>query len=245
MPRTSANHAEHRDCAALTEAAHAEVLSALHAIGNPQRGEAIRIDRGSALQHLGIGFPALRQRVLRPGFSFSRAPLEEQLRIWNLLWRHSPVADVLFAAIEHFAPLARHRSGPPLALWQTVQHWPARVDNWCHSDALSGLVSRCLQWHTAQVLPTLQAWGTEPGLWYRRLSLTALVHYSGKNAVFLPSEVMRPLLAAQVADHREPVALALGWVLRELGRADPPARQAFLAEHAPQMAAAARRRALA
>jgi 3-methyladenine DNA glycosylase AlkD len=223
--------------------AHAEVLAALQAIGNPRRGEAVRIDRGSALQHLGIGFPALRQRVLRPGFSFSKAPLAEQLQTWHALWQHSQVGDVLFAAIEHFAPLARSPAGPPLALWQTLQHWPARVDNWCHSDALSGLVSRCLFWHRPQVLPTLQAWGQQPGLWHRRLSLTSLVHYSGKNAVFLPAGEMLPLLAAQVGDHREPVALALGWALRELGRVHPEALNAFLAEHGPQMAAAARRRA--
>ena len=55
-------HAQHHD----------EVLAALAAIGNPRRGEAIRLDRGSELQYLGIGFPALRARV-KQGFSFSPA----------------------------------------------------------------------------------------------------------------------------------------------------------------------------
>ncbi len=49
------------------EARHTEVVEALRAIGDPVLGEAIRIDRGSQLEHLGIRFPDLRRRV-KQGF---------------------------------------------------------------------------------------------------------------------------------------------------------------------------------
>ena len=220
---------------------HDEVVAALLAIGNPQRGEAIRLDRGSNLQHLGIGFPALRARV-KHGFSFSSLPEGEVLAIWDALWRSSPYGDVLFAALEYLAPIVRKRVPP--ALWPTVRHWSERVDNWCHSDALSAIYSRVLEAHFEAVYPQLQAWNAAPSEWLRRLSVTSLIHYSGKNAVFLPPRQMLPLVENCVADHRRHVELAVGWVLRELGHAHPDEVAAFLERHAGGMSSRAYARAV-
>jgi 3-methyladenine DNA glycosylase AlkD len=220
---------------------HAEVVAALQAIGNARRGEAIRLDRASDLQYLGIGFPALRARV-KQGFSFSGLPQAEVLAIWDALWRSSPYGDVLFAALEYVAPIVRKRVPP--TLWPTVRHWSERVDNWCHSDALSGLYSRVLEAHFEAVYPQLQAWNDSPSEWLRRLSLTSLIHYSGKNAVFLAPEQMLPLVANCVADHRKFVELAVGWVLRELGHVHPDPVTAFLERHAASMSSRAYARAI-
>jgi 3-methyladenine DNA glycosylase AlkD len=224
---------------------HAEVLAALRAIGNPQRGAAIQRDRGSSLVHLGIGFPALRARV-KAGFSFSRQPLAQQLAIWDTMWHQAEVGDVLFAALAWLEPRVRDvRRGPPdAALWPVVRHWHSRVDNWCHADMLAGVISRLLQARPDEVLPQLQAWNRAEGLWQRRLSLTSLIHYSGKNAVFLPPATMLPLLQNTVADARAPVQLALGWVLRELGRVQPAVAEAFVRDHAAHMGAQALARAV-
>ena len=220
---------------------HDEVVAALVAIGNPQRGEAIRLDRGSYMQHLGIGFPALRARV-KQGFSFSRLPEAEVLAIWDALWRTSPYGDVLFAALETLAPIVRKRVPP--ALWPTVRPWSERVDNWCHSDALSAIYSRVLEAHFEAVYPQLQAWNASPSEWLRRISLTSLIHYSGKNAVFLSPEQMLPLVANCVADHRKYVELAVGWVLRELGHVHPDEVSAFLERHVAGMSSRAYTRAI-
>jgi 3-methyladenine DNA glycosylase AlkD len=222
------------------EAAHGEVLAALQAIGNPRRGEAVQRDRGSALQHLGIGFPALRARV-KQGFSFSKRPADEVLAVWDVLWQRSPVGDVLFAALAHYEPVVRKQVPP--ALWPVLRGWHARVDNWCHADMLAGLYSRMLAARFDEVYPQLQAWNAEPGEWQRRLSITSLVHYTGKNAVFLASDAMLPLLAACADDPRPAVQMALGWVLRELGRAHPREVAAFLQQHGARMSAKARARA--
>ncbi len=220
---------------------HDEVLVGLAAIGNPRRGEAIRLDRGSELQYLGIGFPALRARV-KQGFSFSNQPEAEVLAIWDALWHSSPYGDVLFAALEALAPVV-HKRVPP-ALWPTVRHWSERVDNWCHSDALSGLYSRVLEAQFDAVYPQLQAWNAAPSEWLRRISLTSLIHYSGKNAVFLAPAQMLPLVANCVTDHRKYVELAVGWVLRELGHVHRDAATAFLERHAASMSARAYARAV-
>ena len=224
-------HAQHHD----------EVVAALVAIGNPRRGEAIRLDRGSELQYLGTGFPALRARV-KQGFSFSNLPDAEALAIWDALWRSSPYGDVLFAALEALAPIVRKRVPP--ALWSTVRHWSDRVDNWCHSDALSGIYSRVVEAQFEAVYPQLQAWNASPSEWLRRISLTSLIHYSGKNAVFLAPEQMLPLVENCVADQRKYVELAVGWVLRELGHVHPDEVTAFLERRAASMGSRAFARAI-
>jgi 3-methyladenine DNA glycosylase AlkD len=220
---------------------HDEVVAALKAIGNPARGAAIAADRGSKLQYLGIGFPALRARV-KQGFSFTSLPPAQVLEIWDALWKHSPCGDVLFAALEYYAPVLRKQVA--LQFWPVARHWVTRVDNWCHSDALSGLYSRVLEAQFDDVHPQLVVWNASEQEWLRRISLTSLIHYSGKNAVFLTPEQMLPLAANCVADHRRYVALALGWVLRELGHTQPRAVDAFLHEHAARMSTPAYTRAI-
>ncbi len=225
-------------------AEHDEVAAALMAIGDPARGEAIQLDRGSALQHLGIGFPTLRSRV-KAGFSFSRSPPAEVLNIWDTLWRTSPYGDVLFAALAYVEPIVKRSQTPPALVWPVVCGWAARIDNWCHSDMLSGIYSRLLEADFEAVYPQLQAWNAAAqSEWSRRLSLTSLIHYSGKNAVFLPPERTLPLVENCIADRRKHVEMAVGWVLRESMRAYPERIARFLDEHAAAMSARAFARAI-
>lgn len=223
------------------EHAHQEVFAALAPLGRPQRGEAVRLDRGSQMVHLGVPTPELRARV-RQGFSFDRLPIEARIALWDAIWQRTEVADVQLAALAHCTALARRQ--PPPGLWERVRHWPSRIDNWCTSDALSLLLARLLQARPDAVYPQLQRWNAAQELWPRRLSITSLVHGWGTHAMFLPPESMRPLLANCVADHRHYIELALGWVLRELGRAEPAAADAFLIEHGAAMGAKAWSRAL-
>jgi 3-methyladenine DNA glycosylase AlkD len=220
---------------------HDEVLGALQAIGNPRLGAAIQRDRGSRLTHLGIGFPALRARV-KQGFSFTALPEARVLRIWDALWRRSPYGDVLFAALVYVDAIVRKRIAPEV--WPLVRGWSRRVDNWCHSDMLAGIYSRILEADFDQVYPQLQTWNVSRSEWLRRLSLTSLIHYTGKNAVFLPAQRMLPLVANCVDDHRPSVALAVGWILREAGRTYPDATDTFLERHAVAMSSSAFMRAL-
>jgi 3-methyladenine DNA glycosylase AlkD len=220
---------------------HDEVAHALIAIGDPELGEAVRKDRGSQLVHLGIRFPELRRRVER-GFSFYDLPEERVLEIWDALWWRSPYGDVLFAALEYYAPIVRKRVPP--GLWPVIRRWSDRVDNWCHSDLLSGIYSRVLERYPAEVHPQIQAWNAAEGEWLRRISIVSLVHYSGKNAVFLPPDKVLPLVTNCLGDHRHYVQTAVGWVLREMGRAYPDELSEYLSTHASAMSAPAFSRAI-
>jgi 3-methyladenine DNA glycosylase AlkD len=220
---------------------HREVVQALSAIGDPEFGERIRKDRGSQLEHLGIRFPELRRRV-KQGFSFYALPEEQVLEVWDALWRSSPYGDVLFAALEYYAPIARRHVSP--MLWPVVRHWADRVDNWCHSDLLSGLYSRILETYPNEVFPQIRVWNAADREWLRRISIVSLVHYSGRNAVFLPPDEVLPLVSSCVGDARHSVQAAVGWVLREMGHVYPEEVTGFLETHAAAMSAFAFSRAI-
>lgn len=206
-----------------------------------QLGEAIRKDRGSELEHLGIRFPALRKRV-KQGFSFYDPPEGQVLEVWDALWRSSPYGDVLFAALEYHTPIVRRHVSP--GVWPVVRHWSDRVDNWCHSDLLSGLYSRVLQRYPDDVFPQIHTWNTAEGEWLRRISVISLVHYSGQNAVFLPPKEVLPLVSNCLGDARHYVQTAVGWVLREMGQVYPDEIAGYLETHASAMSAPAFSRAI-
>jgi 3-methyladenine DNA glycosylase AlkD len=216
-------------------------VTALRKLGDPRLGAAVAKDRGSSIEHLGIRFPALRKRV-EEGFSFYDLETDEVLAVWDRLWRTSPFGDVLFAALEYYAPLVRKQVSP--ALWPVVRHWHKRVDNWCHCDGLSSLYSWILASHPDEVYPQLVAWNRAEDQWPRRISLVSLIHYSGKNAVFVPVDRALPLVTACLRDEREYLQSALGWVLREMGRAYPDAVRTYIEEHITDISAVALRRAI-
>ena len=186
------------------------------------------------MKHLGIRFPALRKRV-KEGFSFYDLPADKVLAIWDRLWRTSEYGDVLFAALEYYAPIVRKEVSP--ALWPVVRKWPARVDNWCHSDGLSSMYSWILASDPGAVYPQLVKWNRAEGVWLRRISLVSLIHYTGKNAVFVPLDRVLPLVTTCLTDEREDVQKAVGWVLREVGNAYPDEVSAYIEEHIATMSA--------
>ena len=220
---------------------HLEVVETLTAIGNPALGNAIQLDRGSQLKHLGIRFPELRRKV-KEGFSFYKLPEEQVLEVWDALWQTSPYGDVLFAALEFYAPIVKKKVSP--TLWPVVRQWRERVDNWCHSDGLSAIYSRILESYPREVYPQLISWNRSESEWLRRISLVSLIHYSGKNAVFLSPEKVLPLVSNCLDDHRYYVQTAVGWVLREMSLVYGKEIINYLGTHAEQISTPAFSRAV-
>ncbi len=220
---------------------HDEVLHALQALGKPSFGRHMAKDRGSALNYVGIRVPALRRRV-REGFSFYDLDPETVLAVWDDLWMGSDWGDVLFAAQEYYGPIVRKRVDE--AYWPVMKRWIDRVDNWCHSDGLSGTYSRLLEADPASVMPVLERWNKDEALWPRRVSIVSLIHYSGKNAVFLTPDEVLPMVDRCVEDRRQPMQKAVGWVLREMWRAYPGEIQTYLETNAARIAPSAFTRAI-
>lgn len=220
---------------------HREVIEALTLLGNSERGKAVQKDRGSQLTHLGITFPILRRRV-KQGFSFYQLPEEQVLEVWDFLWKTSPYGDVLFAALEFYTPVVRKKVSTNF--WIVVRQWTKRVDNWCHSDGLSAIYSRILESNFADTYPQIESWNQANDEWLRRISLVSLIHYSGKNAVFLPLNKVLPLVSNCVEDQRYYVQTAVGWVLREMAHVYNDEIIKFLETHSYKMGSQAFSRAI-
>ncbi len=207
---------------------HDEVVAALSELGSKELGAAIQKDRRSQLTYLGVRIPVLRSRI-KHGFSFTDRPNNEVLLIWDVLWHNSPYGDVLFAAIEHLLPIVRKQSNTEM--WLVSRLWADRLDNWCHCDALCGIYSHLLEQQFEDVYPMLVVWNGKDSLWHRRASLVSLVHYTGKNAVFLPPEKVLPLVFNCLGDSRHYIQTAVGWVLREMGHVYPSEIVRFVEKH--------------
>jgi len=180
---------------------------------------------------------------LRAGFSFTSDPREEVLATWNELWFNSPYGDVLLAALVYYGLVVRKSVGADL--WPIVSRWPARVDNWCHADMLSAVYSRIIEAYPAETLPQIADWSRADGEWLRRVAVVSLVHYSGKNAVFLTPQQVLPVVGNCVDDHRHSVQQAVGWVLREMGRVHRAELTDFIEVHAARIGSRAFARAIA
>jgi 3-methyladenine DNA glycosylase AlkD len=227
---------------------HEETLKALQDASPHQddaarraRSENAARERGSSLEYVGLRWP-VRRKVVARGFSFYALPEDEILAVWDALWRTSPNGDVLFAALDYYRPLVRKRASEEL--WPVAREWIGRVDNWAHADELSSLYSWILAAHPEEVYPQLTRWNESNDLWPRRISLVSLIHYSGKNAIFLPPERMLPLISNCIADHRYYVELGVGWVLRELAHVYPEEVTAYLEAHSAAMSTRAFARAI-
>lgn len=220
---------------------HDEVLDALQSLGNPRLGRHMAKDRSSSLKYVGIRVPALRRRV-RQGFSFYDLDQATVLAVWDDLWMGSEWGDVLFAAQEYYGPILRKHVDD--ARWPVMKRWIDRVDNWCHADGLSGTYSRLLEADPETVMPVLKRWNVAEDLWPRRVSIVSLIHYTGKNAVFLAPDEVLPMVDHCVEDRRQPMQKAVGWVLREMWRAYPEEIESYLTGNAGRIAPSAFTRAI-
>lgn len=65
--------------------------------------------------------------------------------------------------------------------------------------------------------PQLETWNASESEWLRRISIVSLIHYNGKNAVFMTLDKVLPLVSNCLEDDRHYVQKAVGWELREMG----------------------------
>jgi 3-methyladenine DNA glycosylase AlkD len=113
-----------------------------------------------------------------------------------------------------------------------------------HCDGLSALYSRLLEAYPKDVYPQLVAWNDAGEEWLRRISLVSLIHYTGKNSVFLPLGKVLPFISNCLDDQRYYVQTAVGWVLREMGNVYDSEVTKYLETHAVRISAQAFSRAI-
>jgi 3-methyladenine DNA glycosylase AlkD len=213
-----------------------EVLVKLQPLGDHARSEQAQNDKKSQLQFLAIRVPQLR-KITQTGFSFSDESEETILAIWNYIWHTSPYFEVMSVASMYYE---LQKSQIPFFTWSTLVHWQQRVENWAHCDGLASIYSYQLAQCPLLVYPQLQIWNRSANQWQRRLSLVSLIHYTGKNAVFMTPDDVFPLIYACLDDQRPYVQKAVGWVLREMSKKYSNAVKQFVMTNSACMASGTR-----
>lgn len=207
---------------------HTEVIAELETIGNPALAAHTPKDRRSALEYSGVRVPE-RRKLSKKGFSFYDRPESEVIEIWDDLFMHSPNGDVLFCALDYLR--FRVPKNVSANLWSIIRHWVKRIENWAHSDEMSWVYSYVLEAYFDEVYKDLLKWNKANDLWPKRISIVSLIHYTGKKAVFLPPDIVFPMVERCIDDHRYYMQKATGWVLREMNRGYPEDVEAFLSKH--------------
>lgn len=168
--------------------------------------------------------------VFKQGYSFSKLPFVEQLKVWDHIWRTSPgfLSKVqAFFYIEQFV----HTKGMLPELWKTIQHWQDQVDSWGLCDCLSKVYTKVLEVIPAEVYPQLQQWNKSGDLWKRRQSVVSLLYFSSTKEVCLPFRKIKPLVKRLLRDEEYYVQKGVGWALREMYTVYPFETQILLQEH--------------
>lgn len=128
--------------------------------------------------------------------------------------------------------LSRYHREFERGLLAEVEGWLSRnhCDNWSAVDALAPLVITPLLRRHPVLLARVRRWNRSRNLWVRRASVVCLVsmarHGEHLETAYDTAVVLRN-------DGEDLMHKAVGWLLREAGRTDPPRLEAFLLLHGP------------
>lgn len=188
----------------------------------------------SKLRFIGLKVPHLRES-LKKGFSFSREDRQGMAKTWDYIWHHSDCYEVMALALAWFDD--RKQKDILLQEWPRLKEWSIRIDNWAHSDGLSGIYARILEESPQTILPTLQKWNGSKNPWLRRLSIVSLLYYSSQRKTVLPLPKILALLEPQIDYDHYYVQKGVGWTLREAGNIYPKETYKFLENNIQRLSA--------
>jgi len=191
---------------------------------------------GTSYEVIGLSVPKQRD-AFKQGYSFTTSSSEAQLDIWEHLWQMSPVYEVMSQSLLFIGKNIKKFDEE--FIWDRICGWVKRVDNWAHSDSLSGFYSYLLERNPELVFPQLKEWNSSANPWERRQSLVSLIEYHKKRKTVLPASSMFPLVTHLLSDKDYFVQKGLGWALREIGNVYPGETWTYLESNCSQIAPAA------
>lgn len=190
------------------------LVALLRSHGEPRRAAAAQRDKGSRYTFFAIRVPVLR-RVATTDFALRELTAAQRLEVHDYIWKNTDVYEAMSIPLLYYRHQGRRIDDQA---FDTIRRWIARIDNWGHCDDLAVVYSYCNHNRPERVTPFLRKLNASDDIWRIRTSLAALVHYSGKNAVYLTPDMVFPMLDPHLANENKYVANAVGWVLREMRR---------------------------
>jgi len=140
-----------------------------------------------------------------------------------------PYLETKSVGIEVLARFRRSFTPRLLPRWK---QWLARnySANWATTDTICGMLIGPLLVQYPELAARLRAWSTDHNMWVRRASIVGLIPLARKGmALDLVYENARMLHS----DKEDLIQKAVGWALREAGKADLTRLEQYLMENGP------------
>jgi 3-methyladenine DNA glycosylase AlkD len=213
------------------EAAAREALARLRAKADPVRARGAEAYFKETIRAFGVGTTDVRRIAADLHRRVKREwTVEDAVRLCDLLLLR-PELEAKGVAI---LVLHRFRRAYPRELFDTVHGWLAAdlLANWASVDTLCPEVVGALVAAHPPLLRRLEAWARSDNRWVRRASLVSLLKLTRRPDY-------RDAIYAMARRHFDSdddlVQKAAGWLLREVGKADSAALEAFLRAHGPRI----------
>lgn len=176
--------------------------------------------------------------AFKKGYSFSRETFEDQLAIWNYVWKHSgserAQLHAYFFLERYVGQLEYH-----VAIWDTSVSWQQQINDWGLCDALSKINTKVLETFPTDVYQQLCIWNKDENPWKRRQSVVSLLYYSRTKKVYLQFKKIAALVEPLIKDKEYYVQKGVGWTLREMHSVYPEQTMAFVKKHIRDISAIA------
>lgn len=178
----------------------------------------------------------LQRKAFNKGFSFSTKIFDEQLDIWDYIWKNTKDYRTEMYCLYF---LERHikNSNEMLTSWSKIKFWQDKITRWETSDSISKIYAQLVEYNAELILPTFKEWNTSENPWHRRQSVVGLLYYSSHRKQHLPFKVLIKMVEPLISDKAYYVEKGVGWTLREIGNIYPKEQEKFLFENANKICA--------
>ena len=202
-------HELQRELRRFADPRDAEVLQRFFKTGPGEYGEGDRF--------LGVRVPRLRALARE----FRSMPREQVLALLRSAW-HEERLLALLLLVEQYR---RGSDDDREAIHEAYLAHTAHIDSW---DLVDGSAEHIVGAHLDPAKPALlERLARSESVWERRIAILATFHWIKRGDPGLALRLARLLLQ----DRHDLIHKAVGWMLREVGKRDLAAEEAFLREH--------------
>ncbi len=185
---------------------------------------------GEGDRFLGVRVPVLR-RLAR---DYRTLPADDALTLLQSRWHEERLLGLLLLV----AIYQRGHSADKEAVYDAYLAHTRHINNW---DLVDASAEHIVGPHVIpDKVDVLERLARSPDLWERRIAMLATFH-TIRQGQFAPALRIATLL---LNDRHDLIHKAVGWMLREIGKRDRAAEQAFLREHHSAMPRTALRYAI-
>ena len=210
----------------------AQVRAELRRLGRPSTGfDARRYFRGPVdLAFYNVGTAAMRSLARSVHAARDEWSIDDAMAFADLLMpdRHLEAKSVGIEVVSRYRRAFTPKLLPAWKRWLAKDY----SANWATTDAICGLlIGPLLVMHPA-LAPQMRAWSRHRNMWVRRASAVGLIPLARKKQSL---DIAYDVAARLHRDDEDLIQKAVGWMLREAGKADERRLERYLRANGPSI----------